>query len=183
MRLLFTATLFLFVGVSSLHAARSIEIRKQSARSRLIDIRFETSLSQVVDVLSIHLPKPVHMLIRDDIVIRYARRGVLPEEALRDIVVRSGYTFSEKEGAFEIRDPKEPVVTIDLQDAEVRVVLAELKRQCGIENLIVDRDVSGRGTFLLRDVPCSSAFRTVLNSFGLSGEVMRNSVMLVGSRK
>jgi len=63
---------------------------------------------------------------------------------------------------------KPKTVTIDVKDADVREVLQSLKTQCGVKNMIIDKDVAGKATFYLRDVPCATAFRVVLRTFNLS---------------
>lgn len=68
--------------------------------------------------------------------------------------------------------PKSPrTLSIDVKDAEVRAIFATVKVQCGIRNVIIDRDVSGKGTFLFRDVPCEQAIRTITASLGLGFEI------------
>ena len=65
----------------------------------------------------------------------------------------------------------EKTVTLDVKDAELLDVLASMKKQCGIRNMVVDPDVKGGGaTLKFRDVPCSTAFRIVLRQFGLTGQ-------------
>jgi hypothetical protein len=60
-------------------------------------------------------------------------------------------------------------VTLDVKDAEPRVVLKDMQRQCGIRNLIIDPDVPNTpATFYFRDVPCETAFRVVLRTYGLT---------------
>jgi type II secretory pathway component HofQ len=62
-------------------------------------------------------------------------------------------------------------VTLDVKDAEVRDVLASMKEQCGIRNMVIDPDVKGSGaTLKFRDVPCETAFRVVLRQFGLTAQ-------------
>ena len=73
-------------------------------------------------------------------------------------------------------------VTIDVKDAEVRVILKDLQKQCGVRNLMIDPDVQGKGTFLFKDVPCPQAWNTVLRSLGLDSRIYTNSVVTVGSR-
>ena len=74
-------------------------------------------------------------------------------------------------------------VTIDVKDAEARVILQELRKQCGVKNLMIDPDVKGTGTFLFKDVPCSQAWPIVLRSMGLDSRIYTNSVVTVGSQK
>jgi type II secretory pathway component HofQ len=74
-------------------------------------------------------------------------------------------------------------VTIDVKDAEARVILEDLRKQCGVKNLMIDPDVKGTGTFLFKDVPCSQAWGIVLRSMGLDSRIYSNSVVTVGSQK
>jgi hypothetical protein len=74
-------------------------------------------------------------------------------------------------------------VSLDVKDAEARVILASMKKQCGIRNLVIDPDVQGSGTFYFREVPCETAFRVVLRTMNLAGQVESNSVMTVGVRR
>lgn len=73
-------------------------------------------------------------------------------------------------------------VTIDVKDAEVRVILKDLQKQCGVRNLMIDPEVQGKGTFLFKDVRCPQAWNTVLRSLGLDSRIYTNSVVTVGSR-
>jgi type II secretory pathway component HofQ len=82
------------------------------------------------------------------------------------------------------QEEKEPTVNLDVQDADTRAVLASLKQQCGIKNLIIDKSVhSDEATFLLIDVPCSTAFGIVARTLSLRIEVEENSVVLVLPRR
>lgn len=74
-------------------------------------------------------------------------------------------------------------VTLDVKDADVRDVLQSLKAQCGVKNLIVDREVSGAATFVLRDVPCETAFNVVFRTFSLAFDPELNSVLHVRRRQ
>ena len=63
-------------------------------------------------------------------------------------------------------------VTLDVKDAEPRVVLKAMQKQCGIKNLIIDPDVpKTAATFYFREVPCDTAFRVVLRTYGLAKQV------------
>ena len=67
---------------------------------------------------------------------------------------------------------KPRTVTLDVKDAEARDVLKSMQKQCGIRNLIIDPGVNpGGGTFYFREVPCDTAFRIVLRSYGLTSQV------------
>ena len=76
--------------------------------------------------------------------------------------------------------PGGPVVTIDVKDAEVVVILKEMQKQCGIRNLMIDPNVQGKGTFYFHDVPCAQAWRVVLRSLGLDSVTYSSSVVTVG---
>jgi type II secretory pathway component GspD/PulD (secretin) len=77
---------------------------------------------------------------------------------------------------------RENGVTLDVKDADVRDVLKSMQKQCGIRNLVIDPDVSGRGTFYFRDVPCDTAFRVVFRTTDLRGRLEPNSVVTVSRR-
>lgn len=65
-------------------------------------------------------------------------------------------------------------VTLDVKDAEPKVVLKEMQKQCGIKNMILDPDVDKAktgATFYFREVPCETAFRVVLRTYGLGKQV------------
>lgn len=175
--------LLVLIAQVTLAQVNSIEIRKSAPKSTAIDIRFQATLESVAAALAPHVGRRVDFLVDERVVIRYARTGVDPVEALREIVTKSGYQLRETESGFEIRDPDEPAVDLDVHDADVRAILGIMKQQCGVTNLVVDPDVTGKGSFLLRDVPCGAAFRTVLTSMGLEGEWQPNSVLIVGVRR
>jgi hypothetical protein len=70
------------------------------------------------------------------------------------------------------RKPVVRTVTLDVKDAEARDVLKSMQKQCGIRNLIIDPDVKpAPATFYFRDVPCATAFRVVLRTYGLGSQV------------
>jgi type II secretory pathway component HofQ len=73
-------------------------------------------------------------------------------------------------------------VTLDVTDAEVREILTSMQKQCGIKNLLIDKEVSGAGTIYFHDVPCETAFRVVFKQFGLAG-TYEGDVVSVGTRK
>lgn len=71
-------------------------------------------------------------------------------------------------------------VTLDVKDADARIVLKSMQQQCGIRNLVIDPGVQGSGTFYFRDVPCETAFPVVLRTMGLAGKIEPNSIVTVG---
>ncbi len=66
---------------------------------------------------------------------------------------------------------KPRTVTLDVKDEDVHVILKSMQQQCAIKNLVIDPNVSGKGTFFFKDVPCGTAFDTVLSTMGLAAEV------------
>ena len=62
-------------------------------------------------------------------------------------------------------------MTLVVKDAGPREVLQSMKKQCGIKNLIIDPDVPATAaSFYFRDVPCETAFRVVLRTYGLTSQ-------------
>jgi hypothetical protein len=76
-------------------------------------------------------------------------------------------------------DPVESVVYLDVVDAEVEQIVRSLSSQCGIRNVMIDPGVTGKGTFILTSVPCSSAFPIVFQTLGIGGELHPNSILVV----
>jgi hypothetical protein len=73
-------------------------------------------------------------------------------------------------------------VNLDVKDAEARDVLLSLKKQCGIRNMLIDKEVRGKATFYLRDVPCETAFRVVFRTYGLASDPDIPDVLAVRKR-
>src|SRR6185369_4243863 len=78
---------------------------------------------------------------------------------------------------------KEPTATLDVKDEDIRVVFQSLKEQCGVRNLLIDKDVSGKATFYLHDVPCTAAFEVVARTMSLAYDIEPNSVVSVRPRR
>jgi hypothetical protein len=141
-------------------------------------------LSSIVGALGLHLRASVAINTSRDPLISYRARNASPEAALRGVVAAAKLELRKHDAErWEIVDPAEPVVTLDVKDAETRVILKSLQRQCGVKNLIVDPNVGGKGTFLFTDVPCRQAFSVVLRTLGLEMAVYSNDVVTVGQRR
>jgi len=80
------------------------------------------------------------------------------------------------------RAPEPKSVTLDVKDEDVRVILKSMQKQCGIKNLIVDKEVEGKGTFIFRQLPCKTAFETVFRTMSLRATTYRNDVVNVAPR-
>jgi hypothetical protein len=76
-------------------------------------------------------------------------------------------------------------VTMDVKDAEARDVLRWMQKQCGIKNMLIDREVDGMkgATFKFTEVPCDVAFRVVFRTYGLAGQFHQSSVVTVDTRR
>lgn len=162
----------------------SASVRRSPYKSKMVDVYIvDEPLTSAIDALEMFLPFRVQMLIGADPHVTVRAREVPPEAALRRIVAAAGVQLESENGMYWIRDHREPSVTLDVKDADVRVILKTMQKQCGIRNLMIDPDVQGSGTFLFTDVPCETAFRTVLRSLGLATHSYENSVLAVGTQK
>ncbi len=74
---------------------------------------------------------------------------------------------------------KPRTVTLDVKDEEIHAILRSMQKQCGIRNLVIDPGVEGRGTFLLHDLPCPTAFEVVARTMSLQIADEGNSVVTV----
>jgi type II secretory pathway component HofQ len=81
------------------------------------------------------------------------------------------------------KQEKEPTVTLDVKDEDIREVLKSMKEQCGIRNLLIDKDVNGRTMFYFQDVPCTRAFDVVARTMSLAYDIEPNSVVNVKIRR
>jgi type II secretory pathway component GspD/PulD (secretin) len=73
-------------------------------------------------------------------------------------------------------------VTLDVKDEEIVPVLKSMQKQCGIKNLIIDKEVQGKGTFIFRELPCERAFDVVFRTMSLRAKVYSNDVVNVSPR-
>ena len=81
------------------------------------------------------------------------------------------------------RAPQPKTVTLDVKDEDVRVILKSMQKQCGIKNLIIDKEVQGSGTFLFRELPCKTAFDTVFKTMSLRAMTYGSDVVNVAPRQ
>ena len=75
-----------------------------------------------------------------------------------------------------------PSVTLDVKDEDIRVILKSMQKQCGIKNLIIDKEVEGKGTFIFNRLPCKTAFDTVFRTMSLRAKTYGNDVVNVAPR-
>ena len=175
-------SLFLVAALVTLPAFGSVTVTAAS-KARTYDVSVSAEpLSRIVAALQPRVTKAIALRADRDPIITFRSRGVAAETALREIVRRAGLELHEGAAELEIIDPKEPVVTLDVKDAEAAVILKSMQRQCGIRNLVLDPDVKGSGTFLFTGVPCRQAFSVVLRSLGLAMSDYSNSLVAVEPR-
>lgn len=111
--------------------------------------------------------------MRNLLVLLLVSAAALPVTAATSRVLSSGTVVPRR---------TERTVRLDVKDADVRVILKSMQQQCAVRNLMIDPEVEGRGTFLFRDVPCSTAFSVVFRSMGLAPAIEPNSVIVIGRR-
>ena len=74
------------------------------------------------------------------------------------------------------RAPQPKTVTLDVKDEDVVVILRSMQKQCGIKNLVIDKDVQGKGTFISRQLPCDRAFEVVFETMSLRAKTYHSVV-------
>ena len=169
--------------LSSISAQAGISVARSQTMPRTIDVAIaHQPLSVAVRALELYLRKPVEIESSGDPEVSFSARGVRPEAALAALALSGGAKVVEERERTVIRSAG-PLVTLDVKDAEIKVILRSFKEQCGIRNLVVDPGVTGSGTFLLRDVPCRTAFRVVFGMMGLRASYEPNSVVTVSVRR
>jgi hypothetical protein len=78
---------------------------------------------------------------------------------------------------------KPRAVTLDVKDEDVHAILKSMQKQCAVKNLVIDPDVSGKGTFYFHDVPCGKAFDVVLSTMGLAAVTYADPTVAVERRR
>ncbi len=138
----------------------------------------DVPLSRVLDAVAMRTGRPILLDAADrPVTLDFTARNT--EELLARIGREEGLAAERSGEGWQLRDPGEPAVTMDVVDAELGEILAIVKKQCGIRNIIVDPGVTAKGTFLFRDVPCNAAIRTIFRSLGLAAEMHPSSVVRV----
>jgi type II secretory pathway component HofQ len=74
---------------------------------------------------------------------------------------------------------KPRTVTLDVKDEDVVLILRSMQQQCGIKNMVIDKDVQGKGTFLFHELPCPRAFEVVFETMSLRAKSDGGDVMNV----
>ena len=161
--------------------ASTVSVKRSDEKAGTLSVNIvDAPLSEAVAALQFYLPLGVEQRTGGDPHVTFRARNVLPEGVLRALALAARVDFIAGEDRYTLRDRNEPTVTLDVKDAEVRVILKSMQKQCAIRNLMIDPNVQGTGTFLFRDVPCRTAFSIVLRSLGLASAEYDNSVVTVG---
>jgi hypothetical protein len=138
----------------------------------------DAPLSRVLSAVSMRTGRAITLAVPDRRVTLDFTARTVPELIAR-IARDEGLAVEPRREGWELRDPAAPTVTMDVVDADLGSILDIVKKQCGIRNVIVDPGVTGKGTFLFRDVPCDAAIRTIFRSLGLAAEVHGGSIVRV----
>lgn len=174
---------FALLLLPSISVQAGVSVARSQTRPRMIDVAIaHAPLSVAVKALELYLLKPVGIESSGDPEVSFSARGVRAEAALAALALSGGVKVVEEQERTILRSAG-PLVTLDVKDAEIKVILRSLKEQCGIRNLVVAPGVTGSGTFLLRDVPCRTAFRVVFGMMGLRASYEPNSVVIVSIRR
>jgi hypothetical protein len=131
----------------------------------------DASLRELLAALQVHLDQRIVLQFDGDRLVRLTARALPAEEAVRLAARSTGLKVAKTGGSFMLTDPREPVLHMNVKNAEVRDILRSVREQCGIRNLIIDPEVSGQGTFLFTGLPCGEGLRVILASLGLGAEI------------
>lgn len=156
-------------------------VPSQSARGKIDVEVVKGSAHAALRSIELHLGRRIAIATPSDARVVYRGIGVDPLAAASGVAAAASFRLVEHDGMLVVVDPAEPTLTIDVKDADLRTILAAVREQCGIRNVITDPGVEGRGTFLIRDVPCTAAVGTILRSLGLSARLEPNSVLIVSN--
>ncbi|HVT45858.1 MAG TPA: hypothetical protein VMT00_15885 [Thermoanaerobaculia bacterium] len=176
------ATVLLLSSVSAAGVGRYRVLRSEEGAGRIDVIAERASLFAVTRSMQIHVRKPIVVDLERDRMLNLVLLSLDPLVALQRISEHAGLVLTEEQQRYVLRDAGEPVLTIDVKEEEVRVILTSIQEQCGIRNLMVDPKVQGRGTFLFHEVPCSVGIRKIFQSIGLRGTIEPNSILRVTPR-
>lgn len=139
------------------------------------------SLRELLAAVQVHVEDRIVLSIDGDRSIHLSARNQTPREVIRRAAKSVDLQMVETAGSILLTDPREPVLHLDVKDAPVRDILASVRRQCGIRNLIIDPEVTGQGTFLFAEVPCVEGLRVILASLGLAADIEPGVVRIKGT--
>lgn len=165
-------------------AYASVSVKRSAEKAKTLDVVIvDEPLSSVIKAMAIYLPRRVQLLIGADPRITYSAKRIAPDAALRGIALAAGADLNVQHDQYWIRNLREPVVTLDVKDVDIRVILKDMQKQCRIKNLVIDPQVSGNGTFMFENLPCRTAFSVVFRTLGLASMDYGNSLVSVERRR
>jgi type II secretory pathway component GspD/PulD (secretin) len=169
------------LAVAALPAAAIVSVRHMDAGKFTIVVRDEP-LSVVVDEIAPLLSQRVRIATGEDPIVSVREERATPLAALQAVVRAASLQLADEHGVWVIQNPAEPRVMLDVKDADVREILRSMQKQCEIKNLVIDPKVEGQGTFVLRSVPCRTAFDVVTRTMSLKLVTYENNVVEVTPR-
>ena len=162
----------------------SVSVKRSVDQPKKVDVAvINEPLSSAVSALEMYLPHTVKIVVTGDPKATFRAKHVDPEGALRAVALSAGVAFAIEDDRYVLRSRKEQTVTLDVKDEEITKILASMKAQCGVRNMVIDRDVQGKGTFLFDNLPCRTAFDIVFRTMGLASVDYGNSTVTVGTRR
>lgn len=114
-----------------------------------------------------------------DYVVTIHLRGVPIHSLIDRIAEEVGLLLVRSPEGNHLIDPSERLVNLNVVDARLDAVVESVARQCGIRNVMIDPGLDSKGTFVLLEVPCSTALPVVFRTLGIEGELHRNSILVV----
>jgi len=171
----------LVLAFVALPALATVSLRRLDADHISVNIRDER-LSVAVEAIAPMLARGVRVFVGDQPLVSVHETRTTPAAALRAIARAAKLQLFDENGVWVIRDVSELRLTLDVKDADVHEILASMKQQCRIKNLIIDPKVQGEGTFVLHSVPCRTAFDVVTETLSLKLVTYENNVVEVSPR-
>lgn len=184
MRLLSVLAASLLVTSSAIAAAPGVDLRvdRSSGRALYSLSVIKAPLQRVATEIAAATRRTVTVDAPSrEIVVSVNVADASEERMLESVAAAAGLWWSRRGDTIRFQTT-EPTASVDVKDEDVRSVLRSLQEQCGVRNLVIDPAVTGKGTFLFRDVPCRQAFSVVFSSFGLNGEFTGRSVGTIAPR-
>lgn len=139
------------------------------------------SLRETLAAVQVHVEERIVLTIDGDRRLHLTARNQTPREVIRRAAKSADLQMVEIAGSILLTDPLEPVLHLNVKNAPVREILASVRHQCGIRNLIIDPEVAGQGTFLFAGVPCVEGLRVILASLGLAADIEPGLVRVKGT--
>jgi hypothetical protein len=184
MRMIVPLFLLSLLAFTALGASRAPGAKLEVDRTRgTADLVAKgASLHDLVGILEIRTGKRVLREFADRRV-DLDLRSVPVDDILRRVARETGLRIIEDAVTIRLIEPEELSVWLDVVDGEIEELVRSLARQCGVRNVMIRPGLQGKGTFVLRDVPCGAAFRAVFGTLGVEGRMEPNSVLLVERRR